>query len=306
MNRVWVVLGLLGAGCLPLFVPSRGAWAHEDERPRPVQELFMPETWAGQWKLRFEHRRRETGALIATEEVTDVICPGDRLGLSAYVGRHGPRDRPDDGGEEAGMRATCTGAVKDRRLEVGCSSRLMLGACRLDVEVAVHARRRLDTLRGSGEWGVIGKTGECDGLPENASLGETIQVSGVRLGTDLGACSAPPASLVEKLPMQPELVFHLPTPIDDLAAEGAAGSVLLRWTPVPRAAAYKIYRALPGRPYRLHARRSAHAPPYRDHRVREGQTYRYVVRWVDVAGRESPVSSETSATPESGHEEVTR
>jgi hypothetical protein len=35
----------------------------------------MPESWSGEWNRRFEHRDRETGALMTTEEVSDVICP---------------------------------------------------------------------------------------------------------------------------------------------------------------------------------------------------------------------------------------
>ena len=47
MNRMAVLLGLLGSGA-PLLVAS-GASAHD--RPRAVHELFMPESWAGQWRL---------------------------------------------------------------------------------------------------------------------------------------------------------------------------------------------------------------------------------------------------------------
>jgi hypothetical protein len=302
MNRVSVLLWVLGAGGPPLFVSSREASAHEPDHVRPVQELFMPESWAGQWRLRFEHRDRETGGLISTEEMTDVICPRDRVGLSAYVGRrrsHGHHDESD----ADGLRAACAGVAEDGLLGVACSSRLIHNQCRLEFEMSVRAERRGDAIGGSSEWAVTAQAGDCGALLENASLGETVQVSGTRLGQDPGACSAPPSSLIEKLPVQPELVLFLPRPIADLAARGDARSVLLSWTPVPRAAEYKLYRARPGERFHFHGRRPARAARFQDQRARAGQLYRYVVRWVDAEGRESPVSNEASAA--AGTEEVT-
>lgn len=309
MKRTWVVASvLLGACSLLLVVPDGRASAHDDEgRPRAVRELFVPESWAGRWSLRFEHRRLDNGNLVGTEEVTDAICPGDRLGLSAFVARrrgHGHDHHHHGHPRDGGLRATCFGDTTDERLEVECSSQLAVADCRVDFRVAVQATRQLDALHGSSAWEVVRTTGDCAALLEGASLGETVEVSGLRLGPDAGACSAPPASLVEKLLSQPELAVLLPPPIDDLAARPEDRSVLLWWTPVERASAYKVYRARPGASYAFHARRTARHPHLRDHRVREGATYRYVVRWVDDDGRESPVSNEAIAGPRADGEGV--
>lgn len=295
----WGSVGVLGLVCA---LPATSS-AHDQRPPgRPIRELFAPPSWAGQWQFRFEQRSLATGNLIATEETTQAICPGDRLGLSAYVGRRAGHDHhdADDAAGADGLRVACTGSATDDGLEVACASRFTHQGCRVDFQSSLGAVRQADALAGTGEWRLVDATGDCEALLQGASLGETFQVAAVRLGSDLSACLAPPASLIEKLFSQPELVRLLPPPIADLAARRHRHAVLLTWTAAPRAAAYNVYRAPQDEPFRLIARRPAHRARFKDHRVRPQQTYRYVVRWLDAEGRESPVSNEAAAGPSDG------
>lgn len=294
------------AGILGLVIGSHSASPHDGESPgrRPVRELFAPESWAGQWDFRFEYRNPDTDKLIATEQAIEVICPGDRFGLSSYVPKRRHRDGDaDDDDENDGvggtdLQAGCEGLARDDLLELACASRFTHGNCRIDFRLEVDVEHQPDTISGSGEWRVTETAGDCEQVLRNSSLGEIVQISGVRIGTDLAACSAPPESLVEKLLSQPELITVLPPPIADLAVRADHRTVRLSWTAVPNAAVYKIYRARLDERFDLIARRRAHhGPHFRDHRIRKGLTYRYVVRWVDADGRESPASNEASASP---------
>jgi hypothetical protein len=261
-------------------------------------ELFVPRSWAGQWSLQVQYRDGSTGQRTAIDDATGVICPGDLFGLSSFVPKrreHGgasSRERTD------GLRSGCDGAVRGGGFELQCWSRYRQGGCRVDAELSLRAQRQEGALAGTGDWRVTDTEGDCEAVLQHASLGETIELSGVRVGSDLAGCSAPPASLVEKLVSHMTLVALLPRPIAGLRAQTEGCAVHLRWDPIAGAAAYEVLRATEGRPFaRVALRSAARGPHYRDDSVRAGHLYRYVVRWLDSDGRLSPASDEATAAP---------
>ncbi|HEX9593122.1 MAG TPA: PKD domain-containing protein, partial [bacterium] len=87
-------------------------------------------------------------------------------------------------------------------------------------------------------------------------------------------------------------------PIDDLTARPKLDKVQLVWTCVPGAAGYNVYRSdTTGGPYTLIA--AGHQTDYctyLDSGLTTGNTYYYVITWLDGSGREAPPSNEARAT----------
>ncbi len=85
-----------------------------------------------------------------------------------------------------------------------------------------------------------------------------------------------------------------------IGADHKSFSVHLKWNPPPAVpgvtvAGYNIYRCnQPGGPFEKIAS-GVSSLKYTDHDVSSGQTYYYLVRTVDAAGRQSPLSTEVSA-----------
>lgn len=84
-----------------------------------------------------------------------------------------------------------------------------------------------------------------------------------------------------------------------VAAEGRAHSVTLTWSPPASrpgstVAGYNIYRCQSDGTFGAIATHVA-TPTYVDHDVSRGNTYRYFVRTVDTAGRESWPSEQVTA-----------
>jgi fibronectin type 3 domain-containing protein len=83
-----------------------------------------------------------------------------------------------------------------------------------------------------------------------------------------------------------------------VAASEKTRSVLLKWnppasTPGSTLAGYNIYRSQLDGTFRRIAS-GVTAPSYTDREVRNGAAYRYYVKAVDTAGRESPPSNNAS------------
>lgn len=278
----------VGAGALAATLPAM-ADGQPWEAP-PSAELIVPASWAGRWQFRVESRRLSTGGLFAIERGTETICPGDPVGLSLYAGT---------GGGQA-PAAICDGSIGDAGLDVTCEPHFAVGSCSVDFRISVSATRHIDSLDGTGEWRVVGASGDCDAVLRQARP-ERILLSATRSDTDLTACAAPPASLVEKMLSHPELLAMTPRPIGDLEARADGPTVRLTWSAMPKAAAYAVYRARGRHAYEQIATvRSRQRPGFRDIQLPGEAAYRYVVRWIVADGRQSPVSNEASATPRVG------
>lgn len=259
------------------------------------------------WEIEVEYRSAQSGQLLATEKTVETICANDRLGLSAYVTTAGVTGS-DRGGSHAGEsqfpETACAGSIDDDGLELSCTSEVTRGTCRLAFAVDLRADRAFDVLNGVAEWRMVQVVGACAALLDGTSPGENVQIRGLRLSRSQEACSAPPASLVEKFLSHPGLMRLLPPPIEGLTARADGRTAGLRWKAVPGAAAYEIYRAVGNAAFERigHIRATGKRPrfTFRDVRLARGTTYRYVVRWIDPGGRESPSSNVVSVTPAVG------
>ncbi|MGJ5813634.1 putative Ig domain-containing protein [Paludibaculum fermentans] len=86
--------------------------------------------------------------------------------------------------------------------------------------------------------------------------------------------------------------------VDDLIARGKDASVDLKWTPVPSAVSYNIYRRTSATAAALI--RAAHitaAGAFSDAGLTNNTLYLYEVRWLNQQGQESRQGTESSATP---------
>ncbi|QOY86232.1 putative Ig domain-containing protein [Paludibaculum fermentans] len=88
------------------------------------------------------------------------------------------------------------------------------------------------------------------------------------------------------------------TAVDDLISRFKDSGADLKWTPVPGAASYNIYRRS-GAAGATSIRNGLVTTlgSYSDQGLTNGTTYFYNVRWVDAKGLESPLGTESSATP---------
>jgi hypothetical protein len=286
----------LAIGAAGVLAATLGATATGPWHPPASSELLVPASWAGQWRFRVEYRRLSTGSLFAAEQGVETICPNDPVGLSLYAGAGG----------DAGSPASCEASIGDAGLEVTCEPHISAGSCSIDFRIGVSAMRHLDSLEGTGEWRVVSAAGDCDDVLARIRP-ERILISATRSGTDLTACAGPPSSLVEKMLSQPALIAMAPRPIADLEARADGPTVRLTWSAIPEAAAYAVYRAAGHDAYReIAAVPSRHRPGFRDIKLAEDTTYRYVVRWIAADGRQSPVSNDVSATPRVGRAHAQR
>jgi choice-of-anchor C domain-containing protein len=88
--------------------------------------------------------------------------------------------------------------------------------------------------------------------------------------------------------------------VDDLLTRFKDGVVDLRWTAVPGAASYNIYRRSGNQPAQFIKRgHFTNFASFSDSGLTNGTTYYYSVRWVDTNGKESGDGTEASATPTS-------
>jgi hypothetical protein len=150
-------------------------------QPPPVAEI-IPEEWAGEWQITLTFRNAESGDITGAQGTSNVLCPGDPLGvalLEAMVS-----EDPSD----------CSGTATESQIDVSCSSQVAYEACLLDVTLQFTIDLSDDTMTGVGEWMAVG---DC-GLLVPVNEGETITISGVRLGTDLTKCDSPTSSFFQK------------------------------------------------------------------------------------------------------------
>ncbi len=86
--------------------------------------------------------------------------------------------------------------------------------------------------------------------------------------------------------------------VDDLVARFKDGIVDLKWSSIPDAVSYNIYRRS-GDQSSLLIKQGQVRPNYSDSALTNGTTYYYTVRWVNAGGVESGNGTEMSATPTS-------
>ena len=281
-NELAVTLrGAPGSKIVLEIVREDSLWRGKQRR---VRELYLPREWAGQWQFDVEYFSSDTGDLVASEPVEAAFCPRDRVGLSSIVPRH-PWAKP--------AATTCEGKAGYDHVGLSCKSRGRFAGCGWTSRFELDLERLGEAIEGSASFEITSLSGDCAlvaGLPDRA------QLSGTLLQQAAPDCTAPPASLLEKLVSEPQLVAQMPPAINDLVARTDGRHIRLRWSAVEQAARYRIYRARDEAPYRLIAVRPAgRHGGFHDRKADPGKTYRYVVTWIDRQGRVSPVSNEALA-----------
>jgi hypothetical protein len=288
------LIGILGAGLASWSVRGEEG-KHHPHNPHGVRELVAPPSWVGQWQFAIASATL-AGQVQEREQANAAICPGDTLGLSFFVPRF-RKQRHHPWGHSSGPATSCRGAFLNDRLELECESRLTVADCRLAGRLDVKLHRVLDSITGAADWKVVEMSGDCEPFLGNELPGEHIEVSAQRSSEDSPACSAPPASLFEKLFSHPGLISQLPQPVEDLSATAVGGNVRLTWTANREAAAYLIYRAKGNKPFELIARETARRHGhFKDRPCCPRSTFRYFIRSITDDGAASPASNEVSVT----------
>ena len=180
------VLILMGFAVLALAGGAAQAGEDAGMKISPSHDLSIPQSWAGLWRITTTYRR-DTGAVWAVDDMTDVIRAGEPLGLSALT---------------RGGLATCTGIITDRRLEASCARQFDDGACHVEGLVRLALERDGDMLAGAGEASGIA-SGGCGALPAGTTR-STVDLVGIRLSGD---SSAPGRTLV---PLPTRFVASVP------------------------------------------------------------------------------------------------
>src|SRR3954466_15009134 len=102
MTRVLQLLFMvLVAHAGALTLATAAATAHEDKGTKisPSQDLSVPRSWAGEWRITTTLYGGAAGRGRAVDDVTDIIRAGEPLGLSALA---------------RGGLAACSGGISDR------------------------------------------------------------------------------------------------------------------------------------------------------------------------------------------------
>jgi len=156
--------------------------------------LRLSASWAGQWEITLTYQDAATHNVSAVDELTNVICAQEPVGLQLFEDQ-----------------AHCTGKVSGHRLAVHCTSQFREGACRIKGALQLAVERTGDTLLGSGQWSAV-VTGLCGPV---VGGGELIEVSGVRLTKERGACTQPRSSVIQKFATHPALLMLMANAEDD-------------------------------------------------------------------------------------------
>jgi hypothetical protein len=184
----------LAVGLLALAPPAltakdgqgRTDEAEDRHRRDKHRDPRLPASWAGQWELTFTYQDTATHNIGAVDEITNVICAQEPVGLHLF----------DD-------QADCTGKVLGHRLAVRCTSQFREGLCRIKGALQLTVERSGDTLLGSGQWSAT-VSGLCGPL---VSGGELIEVSGIRLTREQATCPQSRSSVLQKFGTHPALLM---------------------------------------------------------------------------------------------------
>ncbi len=86
--------------------------------------------------------------------------------------------------------------------------------------------------------------------------------------------------------------------VNELTVRSRDAAIDVKWTPVPGAVSYNIYRRAGTAPYALHRAAYVNAlGAFADTGLTNNTVYWYNVRWLNATGVESPLGTEASATP---------
>jgi hypothetical protein len=279
MGKAVMTAGIASVGLIGLALSAASpATGDEGHGSSSVRELQVPADWEGLWSIRVEARDPATGALTSVDEGPTAICAGDSVGLSMLL-------RKDESGG-------CSGAIDGDALDLTCAAAFVHGQCRIDFRIDVDVTRSVDTISATGDWRIAVAAGDCAGILEHVATGESIVLTGARIGPNVAECAAPPASLIEKVLSHPELIALMPRPIDGLTAGRESTSIRLRWAAAAPAKAYEIQRSIDGGRFKPIAEVAGHLHSFLDRRLEMGREYRYIVRWIAPDGRISPASNE--------------
>jgi hypothetical protein len=170
---------------------------------RAAADALVPPGWAGQWEWTLTYRDRDTGAVVAVDQVVDDICPDQPLGLALL------RQVPD-----------CRSTVSGDDVVVDCASRIQVALCTVDAAFHAALHQDADTIAGSGDWSAALSEG-CD--PDVVDQGQTIAIAAVRRGPALSGRCARPQGLAQAFAVQPGALALSAVPFATLAADLAAG-----------------------------------------------------------------------------------
>jgi hypothetical protein len=150
------------------------------------RDLAVPTSWVGAWHVTLTYRDPATGAVTAMEETDGVIRADEPVGFGF-----------------SGPLAGCGGRMTDGTLALTCALRALPTApCRVKGTLELTITRVADALTGSGAWHA---TGHGCNPPLNA--GQTVAVSGIRLGRDPGPAPAVASTLLRRFVSQPLFVL---------------------------------------------------------------------------------------------------
>jgi hypothetical protein len=156
---------------------------------------IIPDTWAGEWRFTITYRNASTNNIDSVVRVTNAICTADPVGLTLLELVAGENTNVNQAG--------CVGSASENRIEASCTGQIIIDICTVDTTSNFAMDLNGDTLAGTGSWSV---TDVC-GLPL-ASVGQTFDLSGIRLNTDPGVlCDPPQSSLLQKFMRNQLFIF---------------------------------------------------------------------------------------------------
>lgn len=153
------IIDILPAGTIIKQTPEAGSQVATGSEVDLVVSLpalrkgpRIPGSWVGQWEIRIEFLTSPTQNLAAVEEISDLICRGDRLGLG-LLESHDEEDEGDgDDDDDDEKPRDCHAQVGSNHLAVSCTSRVVVSdTCNLQVMVDLLVDRNENELQGSGQ-----------------------------------------------------------------------------------------------------------------------------------------------------------
>ena len=147
----------------------------------PPAPLFVPETWAGLWRITLTSRDCGEDSVVAVDVLNDSVCTGQSL--VEFLGL-----------QEEDLQLTCEGTWTDTDLSATCTGTSQAFGCDLDLAGSITATLAADVFAGNLR---LNLRLNCDGEIDDDCI--DAELSAERIAPEPANCPTPTTGSVAAL-----------------------------------------------------------------------------------------------------------